>query len=142
LDRPAFLVLEYSGAAWEEWQSSIDETKTAAGFDKSAQSRLFVIDAARTPESLLTQYTNHRKYLIVPGVVRLFVSNWDPKTLKPGPYRLQPSVAELIPSTIHLSLPLSPTLADRSAKTAAADFHYAVTLSYGNRFEPWVANIE
>jgi hypothetical protein len=142
LDRPAFLVLEYNGAAWEEWQRSIDETKTVRGFDKAAQSRLFVIDAAKRPESLLSQYADRRKYLIVRGVVRLFVNNWDPKTQKPGPYRLQPSVAELLPSIIHVPLPLSTTMANRSANTAAADFHYAVTLSYGSRFEPWVANIE
>jgi hypothetical protein len=139
LDRPAFLVLEYNGAAWEEWQKSIDERKVAPGFLKAAQSRLFVIDAAKTPEPLLTKYTERQKYLIARGVVRLFVNTWDQKTQNP---RLQSSISELLPGTIHVPLPLSNMLASRSASTPAADFHYAVTLAYGRRFEPWVVKIE
>lgn len=139
LDRPAFLVLEYNGAAWEEWQKSIDERKVAPGFLKAAQSRLFVIDAAKTPEPLLAKYTDRKKYLIARGVVRLFVNTWDQKTQNP---RLQASISELLPGTIHAPLPLSNMLANRSASTPAADFHYAVTLAYGRRFEPWVVKIE
>jgi hypothetical protein len=129
IDRPAFLVLEYDGSAWEESLTT-------------AQSRLFVIDADKTPEPLLAKYIERRKYLVARGVVGLFVSNWDPKTQKPGPYRLQPSISELLPGTIHVPLPLSNTLANRSANTPAVDFHYTVTLAYGSRFEPWVVKVE
>ena len=33
---------------------------------------------------------------------------------------------------------LSSILANRSGNTAAADFQYTVTLSYGSRYEPWI----
>ena len=141
LPRPAFLVLEYNGPAWEAWQK-FAEQKADPRFSAAARSRLFVIDAATTPEPLLPKYTDTRKYLLVRGVVRLNVSNWDMTTQKTGPYHLQPSVSALLPKDIHVPLPFSKMLADRSSGTAASEFHYTVTLSFGSRFEPWVAAVQ
>ena len=38
---------------------------------RQAQSRLFIIDAAKTPGTLLGKYTDRKKYWIVRGVVGL-----------------------------------------------------------------------
>jgi len=139
LDRPAFLVLELNGSTWQSWLKSAEETKTVPDSVKMAQSKIFVVDAAKTPEPLLAKYTDRKMYLVTRGVVRLFVNTWDAKVQNP---RLESSISELLPGTIHVPLPLSNMLANRSANTPALDFHYTVTLAYGSRFEPWVVKVE
>jgi hypothetical protein len=78
----------------------------------------------------------------VRGLVQIFINNLDPIAKKQAKYRPYAYVSGILPSTIHVALPLSNMLANRSANTPASDFHYTVTLAYGARFEPWVANIE
>jgi hypothetical protein len=134
------VVLEYNGPAWEAFQKSQEERNANRGFPQAMimqSSRLVSIDAAKAPE-LLQKYVDQRKYMIVRGVVRLGVGIWDLKSQTPGAYRLEPSISEIMPGTIHVPLPLSTVLADRSSHTAAANLQYTVTLSYGSRFEPWV----
>src|ERR1700737_3791825 len=101
-------------------------------------SRLFIIDAARRPEPLLERYKDQQHHLIVRGVVRVGVVNWDPVTRKPGPDRLQASVSLPLPESVPAPPPLSGALASRSTGTTIASPRYTVTLSYGRRFEPWI----
>jgi hypothetical protein len=139
LERPAFLVLEYDGPAWQRWQSLIDKQPDAVrSYMSITNSRLFVIDAARRPEPLLEKYKDHQHYLIMRGVLRLGVVNWDPVARKPGLDRLQASVSRLLPASIHVPPPLSVALGSLSTGTTFASPRYTVTLSYGHSFEPWI----
>jgi hypothetical protein len=139
LERPAFLALEYDGPAWEQWLKAMEkEPKVIHPYDSTMGSRLFVIDSSRTPGQLIEKYKDQQHYLIVRGVVRLGVVNWEPTTRKPGPDRLQASVSRLLPESIHVPLPLSAPLGSLSTGTTFASPRYTVTLSYGHRFEPWV----
>jgi hypothetical protein len=139
LERPAFLVLEYNGPAWEQWLKAIEKEPNAVRPDiPTISSRLFIIDAARRPEPLLEKYKDQQHYLIVRGVVRVGVVNWDPVTRKPGPYRLQAGVSRLLPESVHVPPPLLAALASLDTGAPIAEPRYTVTLSYGHRFEPWI----
>ena len=129
LARPAYVVFEYNGPAWEQWLQKAQQTKFAGSPSiTDTQSRLFAVDAAKTPETLLLKYPDRSKYLIVRGVIRAFVNTWDPIARKAA-NRLEGSVSEALPQNIHVPPPLANTF----ARTP-----YIVTLAYGRRFEPWV----
>jgi hypothetical protein len=126
LPRPAFIVLEYNGSAWEKWQSS---TKHYQSPDPPPEmySRLFPIDAARTPEPLMRKYPDHERYLIVKGLVQL----------RPQP-QLQPLIFPMRPESFYVPLPLSRALGRFAGSTSPQSPRYTVTLSYGRNFEPWI----
>ncbi|HYL38465.1 MAG TPA: DUF4824 family protein [Bryobacteraceae bacterium] len=129
LPRPAFVVFEYNGAAWEHWVQKAQQEKSLGGPGPDTQTRLVAIDAAKTPEALLQKYTDHSKSLIVRGVIHAFASQTDPVTKRPGPWRLEGSISEVLPQSIHVP----PPIANSFTKTP-----YTVTLAFGHRFEPWV----
>ncbi len=139
LERPAFLALEYDGPAWEQWQKAMEkEPKVIHPYDSTMESRLFVIDAARRPEQLLEKYKDQQRYLVLKGVVRVAVVNYDPINRRHGPSdRLQASVSRLLPESIHVPMSLSGALASL-AESIPASPRYTVTLSFGRRFEPWI----
>ena len=123
LPRPAFIVLEYSGPAWDDWLRRAQHAPYFTATQAEVQSRLVAIDAGKSPEPLLQKYSDRQKYLIVRGVIRAYVN------IKPDGNRIEGSVSELLPQNIHVD----PSLASAFAKTP-----YTVTLAYGQRFEPWV----
>jgi hypothetical protein len=140
LERPVFVALEYNGPHWEEWLKATEmEPNSVRSYVLTTNStKLFIVDAATKPEPLLERYKNQQHYLIVRGLVRVGVVNWDPITRRPGPDRLQASVSRLLPESIHVPPPLSGALASLSTGTTITSPRYTVTLSYGRRFEPWV----
>jgi len=121
LPRPAFVVFEYNGPAWEEWR------RNYKGHLASAQSRLIPIDADKSPASLLQKYPDRQKYLIVPCVIRAF-ANPNDDGYGPPPERFFAAVSEILPQNIHVPPPAR----------GFAGPSYSVTLAYGHRFEPWV----
>ena len=127
LPRPAFVVLEYDGPAWEHFQQTT--ALRTPGIDLSMQSRLVPIDASKSAEPLLQKYSDRRKYLVVRCVVRAYVNAFDPAARKAVPDRVEGSISEILPQNIHVPPSLS------SAFSASS---YSVTLAYGHRFEPWV----
>lgn len=123
LPRPAYIALEYNGPAWEQWARRAQDTKPFNRISLDMQSRLFPIDAAKSPEALLQKYSDRQKYLIVRGVIRAFVNTGT------GTNQLEGSVSEILPQNIHVPPPLASSFSTAS---------YTVTLAYGHRFEPWV----
>lgn len=121
LPRPAFVVFEYNGPAWEEWAQA--RKQESSQFDPTDLSRLVPIDAGKSPEPLRQKYSDRQRYLIVRGVIRAFVNTGK------GSKQVDGSVSEILPQNIHVP----PSLA--SAFSASS---YTVTLAYGHRFEPWV----
>ena len=129
LPRPAFIVLEYNGPAWDDWLRGAQRLPYFKATQTEVQSRLFAIDAGKSAEPLLQKYADRRRYLVVRGVIRAYANHTDPVTHGVGPWRLEGSVSELLPQNIHVD----PSLAPAFAKAP-----YTVTLAYGQRFEPWV----
>jgi hypothetical protein len=140
LERPAFVTLEYDGPAWKEWLTAMEKQPNAARlYESTMASRLFVIDAASRPEQLFEKYRDRQRYLILKGVVRVGVVNWQPNTRAPGPDRLQAAVSRLLPQSIHVPPSISGALASLSDGITASP-RYSITLSFGRRFEPWIVS--
>jgi len=89
--------------------------------------RLVPIDAAADAATLESRYPDASRYLITPGLVRLW--RREPRG---GPPRLGGTVVELYPSRISVAREWMPELTGR---------HYTVALRYGARYEPWVERV-
>jgi hypothetical protein len=135
LPRPAFVVLEYNGPAWEQWLNSAQQAKQFFGTQPEMYSRLFPVDVASTPEALLRTYPDRAKYLVVKGVVQLSVIT------RQGELQILPSISQLLPDSIHVSPPISDALANLPMLPNLASPRYTLTLSYGRRFEPWLVSV-
>ena len=137
LRRDVVLALEYAGPAWENWLQGLEKlpgsSEQSTKMQRETASRLFVVDAAARPEPLWKKYPDRQKYLIVRGVATAYMIEYDPRTYQRVPKHLELSVAQVLPSEIHVPLPHS---------SAFPAKHYTVVLNYGQRFEPWIANVK
>jgi len=127
LPRPAWIVLEYDGPAWKQWESDAndyvkekikklndeqDENKRKAGqrqidqvrHQLIAHTRLFAIDAGPDPQQLRQKYPNRHQHLISEGIVRINVSYYR-KTDSPekkGKAYLNGYITEIMIHSIHV----------------------------------------
>ncbi len=132
-----FLVLEYAGEAWR-----------AARRHRDPKTRLFVVDAGRDAERLRGQYADARKHAIVRGVVRLRYENrsFPEGTLLARP-RLQGRIESILPSQIFVPLPFSRRLegfrrdGPAESEPPEGEPRFAVTVSWGLNYEPWVRGV-
>lgn len=169
LPRQAYVVLEYEGKAWEDWlvvqkeQLRELDSSTAAGnkkkeeleserrhlrWEMEAGSRLFVIDAGSDAASLRTRYSDRHRYIITPAKVRMRLVQADAKQKRKQAV-LSGYVDEILCGTIHVSRDRLGVLA--SLKPQEHGYYdgrkepfvprYRVTLNYGWRYEPWVAEV-
>ena len=136
LPRDAFVALEYHGEAWQSWFDRQREIRNGNDSDQQASSRLVAVDVAADAARLRERHPDRKKYLIVRGVVRLQrTQKWDRQARKfTGPFDLQGSITEILPSDIHVPLPFAQVLAKRPKR-------YIVELAYGNHFEPWISSV-
>lgn len=118
-----------------------------------AGSRLFVVDAGNDPALLRKQYSDNHKYIITPAVVRIqhYAESRDPSGNKRPP-RLMGSVSDILTDEIHVPRAKRAALDALVSKTGTTPDYsylysrdreprYAVTLQYGRRYEPWIAEI-
>jgi hypothetical protein len=127
LPRLAFIVFEYDGPAWERWLKAAQESKprlTASGMT----SRLIPIDAAVSADPLLRKYSDPQRYLVVRGLVQVFV----------GDKQIHPSVSQILPDAIHVPAPLSEAIGPFAGSSDTGSRRYTLTLAYGRDFEPWL----
>lgn len=127
LPRPAWIVLEFDGPTWEQWESDARqyiqekksklETETDESKQKAAQrqidqvrhqliahTRLFAIDAGPDPEALRQKYPDQHKYIISEGIVRInigYYRNTD-STVKKGRAHLNGYIKEIMIDSIHV----------------------------------------
>ena len=139
LPRDAFVALELGGATWEAWVSKQEEREQHI-YNASrgpswarAGTRLIAIDAGRDPAALRRRYPDQARYLIVQATIRLSPGRWGPPTDRRTFDYLSGYIQQITPDEIHLPLPYA------SAISGAKQNKYIVTLSYGNRYEPWIA---
>jgi hypothetical protein len=132
LPRPAFIALEYQGPVWDKLMKSAQSKPDA---HPEILSRLIPVDAATTAEPLLRKYPNREGYLIVKGLVQLSAIN------RHGQLELRPFISEILPDSIHVSLPLSNPLRRFVGFFNPEHPRYTLTLSYGRSFEPWIVGV-
>lgn len=160
LMRVAFVALEYEGDAWRRWLENlpeksveIEESKPAP--DKPSESsapwdstggtvregtRLFVLDTARTYDSLRQKYPDP-KVLIVRAVIRAVLEDGsDSKTTPSGSSLWAGYVEKILPSEIYVPLPFSRDMAKLPPRRGGKP-RYRVVLSFGSRMEPWIESL-
>lgn len=162
-NREVLLVLEYDGAAYQEAlkhkQQDVDacQARVLENPDSSelaykleqanellekeqhTYSRLFAIDAGLDYDALRTQYPDTHRHLITKGQVSLqyLVSNDKGVHLGGNLSGLSVEEVNVPPQQADLLLPYEGSVLDSEAR----DPRYAVTINYGQRYEPWVEAI-
>jgi len=131
-----FLVLEYEGEAWRQ----------ARRGDPEPETRLFVVDAGRDARRLRDKFADTKRYVITRGVVRLSYQERDNGNRLPTP-RLQGRISSILPSQIFVPRPQSRVLEEfrhrgpPPPEPPEGEPRFAVTVSWGSNYEPWVHGI-
>lgn len=131
-----FLVLEYEGDAWRQ-----------APPDRRAKTRLFVVDAGRDARQLRDRYPDPERHVIARGVVRLSVQRRRPADgVRLARPRLQGRIETVLPSRIFVPQPYSRALEEFRHRGPPGPEReeqprFAVTVSWGSNYEPWVHGV-
>lgn len=120
-------------------------------------SRLFLVDVGRDPAELRRRYPDRSRHIVAGTIVRLWLRRpWDPRTERSGDLILEAFAPDLLVTEIHVPHHLRPLLEtirreDRARRENAmrpggtvsysGSPRYAVTLKYGRRHEPWIADV-
>ena len=179
LPRQGYVVLEFDGDAYQNWQKKVRQEikekqrdlseeknpdkkkhlKNSIRYSEQSmvtQSHLFAVDVGRDPHKLRKQYSDQSKYIITPAVFRISRQSAYSKKgqIKPhNRYYLRGGIRKILVSEIHV------TNDYRSFFTSGIKTHtntylpdnkplsnleprYQVTLNYGKRYEPWIANVK
>jgi len=133
-----FLVLEYEGEAWRQ----------ARRGDPEPETRLFVVDAGRDARRLRDKFADTERYVITRGVVRLWYQERFYLTSTPlATPRLQGRISSILPSQIFVPQPHSRVLEEIRHRDPPApeppegEPRFAVTVSWGSNYEPWVLGV-
>ncbi|HNQ88724.1 MAG TPA: DUF4824 family protein [Verrucomicrobiota bacterium] len=135
--RPAFIVLEFEGDAWRQ-----------APPDRKSRTRLFAVDAGCDALPLRARYADTNRYAMVRGTVRLVFEDRNPDdAVSSRMPRLGGSIETLMPSAIFVPQPHRRALAEfrrpepRPPEDRGQPPRYAVTVSWGAHYEPWVRDV-
>lgn len=161
-DRPAWLVLEFDGPAYQRHLSLMEQRVAAArakleaapngsaekerlkdAIERLAEahtkdSRLFVVDLGRDRDALRAAYRDRSRYAIVEGIVSAI---WTRDAH--GPWRLEGSIDRLRIPQLHV-----PHDEARALGSAAHRQHYdqavppfRAVIAFGRRAEPWLESV-
>ena len=132
-----YLVLEYEGEAWRQ-----------ARRDRKPKTRLFVVDAGRDARRLRDRYADAKIYVVVRGVVRLsYQKRGFPDGTPLATPRLQGWIESILPSQIFVPQPFSRRLegfrhrGPPAPEPPEGEPRFAVTVSWGSNYEPWVHGV-
>lgn len=122
-------------------QRKLDEQRQQLTRQQHEYSRLFVIDAGLNPEHLLELYNDPQQYIITKGIIRAYQQNRKNKLYVYG------QISSLSVPAINVPLEHNKLMKDLQAKPARGwqeiKFpRYQVTVAYGQRFEPWIEQIQ
>jgi hypothetical protein len=132
-----FLVFQYEGDAWRQ-----------ARGDREPTTRLFVVDAGRDAPQLRDRYPDPKAYVIARGVVRLSYQEYSiPDHVRLATPRLQGWIQTVLPNQIFVPQPYSRHLegfrhrGPQAPERAEEEPRFAVTVSWGSNYEPWVRGV-
>lgn len=148
LPKEVFVVLELDGPAYQfalqraqqaaEQASKVDQQKKAVQRlvrERTANSRLFAVDAGKDIAMLRAQYPDRERYAIVRGSVRMqWLSGKSPRW---GGY-----IAEIANDRVHVPLEFQPAIqmpqTPRGESRSDAGVPFQATVAFGKRLEPWI----
>jgi hypothetical protein len=118
-------------------------------------SRLFAIDAGSDPARLRQQYPDNKRFLIAPAQVRLsYNRNYNVDAKKNGSPKLTGYITEVLVDDINVPKTMRAVIDTLTGKGTnplgsyssyganTQEPRYKVTLVYGKRYEPWIADIQ
>ena len=169
LPRRGYLVLEFDGLAWQamlarraqevaELESSLasgqatveqlERARDDLGRLRQGASRLVPVDAGRDAAALRRLYPDRARYIVVAAEMRMRFERPSPSAER---LVVKGWIGRVLPDVIHVPLPhraaLESVLGDaawdtgRLQRTDEQAPRYAVTLNFGARHEPWIADI-
>ena len=162
LDRMAYAVFEYMGAAWDQVlkakQAELEKNLAKAVTDtmrknlqqnyeqfEKASSRLVLVDIGADPAQLRSRYADRSKYLIAKVKVSVYYYNFGV-----GKEELQANITTLLPDEVYVPRQYHDLIRkpgqDRSwgwkYQPGLGEVPpYQVVLAYGRRLEPWVESV-
>lgn len=157
--RPGYVVLELAGPAWNRWsvaqQRRLDSMQAARppaaqqyhadappwlAQEGAGASRLMAVDFGVDPLALRQQYPERSQYLILPATYRADVTPAvrDSTGAFTTPARVEGTIDQLLPGTVHVPRPLRDSLLALGAANRDSTRHFEVTLRVGKKWEAWV----
>ena len=158
--RPAYVVLELAGPAWERWDSLERARRdsvtagpaavaqdahaahgSAAGGPGVASSRLMAVDIGLDPMALRQQYPDRSRYLILPATYQVDRHGAVQDSLGARRYigeTVAGRISQLLPGTVHVPRPLRDSLLALGAAARDSTTRFEVTLKVGKSWEAWV----
>ncbi|SEK25454.1 protein of unknown function [Atopomonas hussainii] len=159
LSRPAYLLLELDGPAYQtrlkqaddavakatealrklsdkqQRQRELDDAQRAAHHERTQASRLILLDADSDAARLRERYPDRSRYLIVPGRVSPGVRYANHEHQEPY-YTAFP---QLLNEHIHVPASWRERLADWPQRWQDSQSSRFISVHYGQRYEPWLA---
>jgi len=162
-EKEVILVLEYDGPAYqaalkaaqqhvavrkanaapnsESDQNEIKEAEFVLKREQNTASRLFIIDGGLDPEKLRQQYPDTSQYLLLKGLVGLYIDRPGDKPSRYSGYIKSLSISEInIPHQYHAVL--KPVMEKGNQREENQPPRYKVKVNIGKRLEPWVVGVE
>jgi hypothetical protein len=136
------LVLEYEGEAWKA-ASREGDAKTRP-FPKT---HLFAVDAGRDARRLREKYPDRARHIVTRGVVRPFLQERSRRDRTPLAQPRLRGWVSIVPNEIFVPQPHSKALQalrrrpDRAHEEGEGEPRFAVTVSWGARYEAWVQGV-
>lgn len=131
--------LEQLALAEPDNKEQINDAKRELQRVQQGESRLYLIDAGLDAQELRELYPSRTQYLITKGILKTYFSQQNSEE------RLVGRIQRLSVTDLHLPLPYKKTLEGiitRNWSERDLPPRYQVQVSYGNRFEPWVTEVQ
>lgn len=156
--RHAYAALEFDGPAWQRYAEArtlstpaTDEMRDAVVAAIPRESHLVLIDVGNDPVALRRRYVDRSRVLILPAVAGMELFRRPD-----GTRRLVGYVSGIFPNELHVGRADRPLLepfiggtsttrgplSGRRAQALDANPRYAVTVTWGHSFEPWIASVQ
>ncbi len=137
-------------------QKNLKEAQDEYESEMKTRSRLFAVDAGSDPGKLRQQYPDNKRFLIVPAQVRLsYNRSYNVDTKKNELPKLTGYITEILIDDINVPKSMRAVidaLTTGKVKNPPRSYYsygvnkqeprYKVTLVYGKRYEPWIADIQ
>lgn len=162
VERPAWVVLEYDGPAFQavlaDQRETVDRTRSGVATGEHnqreltaarerleqlerAESRLLAVDAGTDRKALRERYPDRRRFALMRARVRMHAV-YTPADEVP---QVRAHISSLLPGRVHVPRHMHAELAratGRDRRDHLSPPRYRVELRFGRRGEPWLAGIE
>lgn len=122
----------------KELEREVESREKELAREKNGLSRLYAVDAGLEATALRRQYANRQKYIITQATIRMRHT---------GDKEVEGTISDVLVDSLHVPLAFKRELEsilgqDRRDSSGAEPPRFKAEIAYGQRFEPWLQNIE